>query len=208
MSIQEMSHTFTSEPDDLVRLNTWIFETIQPYVKGRTMEMGSGQGAITSIFIDHGLPIHLSDESQTNRQTLLKNFGGIEGIRMIHDIDFLSSDFEQQYFSSLGAFSTVIAANITQHGYYDTKALNKAKHLLRSRGHFIIVAPVYTTLYAGLEENLEEWKNYNAVVIKKMMGDNIDVLKVRYFNWKSDSDASFSNQTGLSTLAVLRKMSE
>jgi hypothetical protein len=208
MSIQQTSHTFTSKPNDLTRLNNWIFDTIQPYIKGRTMEIGSGHGAMASIFVDHSLPIHLSDEYQVNRQLLQERFQGVDAVRMIHDMDFLSNDFERNYRSSLGKFATAVAVNITEHGYYNKIALNNAKHLLRIRGHLIIIAPAYTSLYAGLEEDLEEWKKYNAVMIKKMLGENIEVLKVRYFNWNSTSDAALSAQAGLSTLAVLRKTSD
>ena len=205
MSIQPMSHTFTSNPDSIARLKNWIFDTIQPYIKGRTMEMGSGQGAMTSILIDHGLPVHLSDESQDNREHLRNQFQGIDGVRMIHDIDFFSDDFERKYSSSIGVFSTVVAVNIIEHGYYDNKALNNAKHLLRIRGHLIIVMPSYTTLYSYLKEDLIEWKKYNAIAVKKMVGPNIEILKVRYFNWHANSNLPLSDQTGLSTLAILRK---
>jgi len=208
MSTQEMFHIFTSEAGDIIRLTNWIFDTIQPYTKGRTLEMGSGQGAIASIFIAHGLPIHLSDESQDNREKLRKKFHGIGAVRMIHDIDFLSEIFTRKYTGSIGAFSTVVAVNIAGHGYYDAKALNNAKHLLRIRGHLIIVAPVHTTLYPGLEQDLNEYKKHNAIVVKKMMGNNVEVLKVRYFNFQADSNIGFTSQTGLSTLAILRKTSD
>ena len=205
MQTEEVSHTFTQEAGDVSRLNHWLFDTIQPYIKGRTIEMGSGHGAISSLFVAHDLPIHLSDELEENRLYLDKRFQEVPAIRMIHDMDFLREDFEQAYNSSIGAFSTAVAINISEHGYYNEKALNNAKSLLRIRVHFMLIAPVHTTLYNGLEEDLDEWKKHNAMNVKKSMGDNIDVLKVRYFNWQAQP-GPHSNALGLSTIAIFRKV--
>lgn len=205
MNTHEMSHTFIEEMGDKNRLNKWIFDTIQPYIKGRTMEMGSHGGAISSLFVDHDLPIHLSDGLEGNRQRLVERFRDTLLIRMVHDIDFLREDFVNTYRSSFGAFSTVLAVNITEHGYYNQLALNNAKHLLRLGGHLMIVAPAYTALLNGLEEDLDEWKKHNALVIKEIMGSNVEGLKVRYFNWQA-LPGLHSRTFGLSTLAIFRKM--
>lgn len=204
MQVEEFSHTFTEETGGASRLNQWLFDTIQPYIKGRTMEMGSHHGAVSSLFTANELPLHLSDSLGENRHKLAERFKEEALIRLIHDMDFLRQDFAQAYEPSIGAFSTVIAINITENGYYSNIALNNAKYLLRLRGHLIIVAPVYTALFNGLDDDLDEWKKHNAPIVKKIMGDDVEVLKVRYFNWQPPAGIH-SNTAGLSTLVVFRK---
>jgi hypothetical protein len=206
MDTQGFSHYFNQAQGDIVSLNRWIFDTIQPYIKGRTIELGSCQGAIASIFTEHGLPIHLSDEHRTNRDALREKFQEVPGVRMIHDIDFLDPGFKLVNTSSLSAFDTVVAINVTEHGFYNKIALNNAKHLLRIRGHFMMIAQAHTAFYNGLEEDLSEWKKHNASDVEKLMGANVAVLKVRYFNWVTGTQTSQIGQSGLSTLAILRKL--
>lgn len=170
------------------------------------MELGSGSGMIASMLIKNQLPIHLSDASPEKREDLRKLFAGIDQVRMIHDMDFYSLDFPNQYSGSMGAFSTVIAVNVFEHGYYDNKMLKNAMHLLRARGHLILVAPTTTALYFGLEDGLSEWKQYNGSAIEQVIGGNIEILKLRFFSWSPLPTQQKRPEYGLSTLAVVRKL--
>lgn len=205
MDIEEMSLTFANKEEDIIRLNNWIFDMVSPYIKGRTLELGSGGGRISSIFMQHNLPLHLSDEKEANRKALGIMFSGIPLIRMIHDIDFVREGFTQTYARLIGVFDTVIALNITEHGFYDQLVLENAMHLLRRRGHFMVIAPSRAVLFNRMAQDLSGLKEYNYTVARKLMGPNFETLKARCFNWVSESETPDFSQFCLLTLAISRK---
>jgi hypothetical protein len=204
MNAFENVHTFTQDAVDKNRFNRWIFDNILPYIKGRTLEVGSRRGAIATLFIEHNLPIHVSDENPDNRFTLNNLFRESPLLRQIHAMNFIRQDFEQAYVSYKGVFDTVVAINLTEHNYYEKPDLKNAFYLLRDRGHFIFIIPEYTTSYSLLEQSFEDWQRYNISIAMKMLDNNCKILNLQYFHWLQAASASGSN-TGFSTLAVFRK---
>jgi|SRR6185312_8113038 len=205
MDTKEGSITFARETSDIIRLNNWIFSHIQIYIKGRTLELGSGNGAFAAMFFERGLPLHLSDELLGNREYLLKRFQGITTMKMIHEIDFHDISSTQTYADMAGVFSTVIAINITEHGIYDKLTLLSAKHFLRIRGHFIAVIPSNAVLFNNMASSLEDLKEYNLRIARNLMGESFEILKVRYFEWSPGPKSLAFDQPGLYTLAIFRK---
>ena len=43
------------------RFNQWMFDTIRPFIKGRIFEAGSGIGNISSLLLNTGGEVVLSD---------------------------------------------------------------------------------------------------------------------------------------------------
>ena|GEM_PF-3548873 len=200
-----MSLNFVQETEDIARLNKWIFDIIFPYIKGRTLELGSGSGEIASMFIERHLPIHLTDENIINKEKLHKRFEGIAAVRAIHDIDFNTPLFQQEYASGAGVFSTIVAVNIAEHGGYDKKMLHNAEHLLATKGHFMVITSANTVLFDSESSSFEDFKEYNYKVAKNLMGEAFEILKARYFNWSTDSEIRSHNEFELYTLAIFRK---
>jgi SAM-dependent methyltransferase len=192
-------------PEDAAKLNNWLFETIQPFIKGRIMEMDSGVGAMTSFFVEKGISLRLSDTSKSNRDKLREIFRGLGPIKGIYNIDYHRPDFEQIYSSVIDVFNTVIALNIIDHGFYDKAALRNAKFLLRKRGHLMVVAPAYTAMYDGFDELPENLKKYNHQGLRNFLNNDFEILKARYFILKGNSRNPVANQLGLSVLAIARK---
>ena len=202
MNAKEMLLNFVNDADDINRLSQWIFENIEPYIKGRTLELGSSRGGISSIFIKRSLPVHLCDENGANRETLRKRFGGMQAMRMIHDIDFNDPFFDQVYADSAGVFSTVIAVNVAEHGIYENRMIHRAKYFLGSGGHFMLAMPASVILFGNVGSHIDDLKQHNYKVARHFMGDNFEPLKIRHFNWLIDPNNC--NLSHLYTLTIFR----
>ncbi len=164
------------------RLNQWMFNTIRPYVKGNVLEIGSGIGNISSVFVQAGIPLSVSDLSPHYCQMLKRNFDNEPMVRGVYQIDLAHGSFETVYAGLMQGFDTVFALNVVEHIYNDELAITNAKQLLRKRGHLIVLVPAYTALYNGLDMGLEHWRRYNRESLKKLLSKDFEILKTQYFN--------------------------
>jgi hypothetical protein len=181
---------------DSAELTHWLFDNIAPYIQGRTYELGSSKGAMAAVFLEHDLPIHLSDDNPDNRAWLNERFNRNPRVRQIHDTNFMDTAFSRQNAASFGVIDTLIALNIAEHGFYDRTHLFNGSLLVAVGGYFMVVAPVQTALYGELDSHLDAWKHYNLKAAKQLLGRSFSLEKLRYFNW-----------AGLATLIVARKTS-
>jgi SAM-dependent methyltransferase len=193
-------------PEELTLLNKWMFSAIQPYIRGRILEIGSGNGELSDFFVQQGIHLHLSDENDDHCIKLREKFQGVNAIRKVHNINFLRQDFRAFYASKSEVFSTLIALNVADHNVYDKVALANSKHLLRQRGFLIFVAPAYTALYPGTPENTQDLRRFNQKRLKALLDDDFEILKTRYFNLSGNMQNRLSNHLGLSVLALARKL--
>ncbi|WP_188937790.1 hypothetical protein [Puia dinghuensis] len=165
-------------------LNEWLYDIIEPWLKGRVLEVGSTPHSISAIFAQKGQPIHLSSSDKYTRDQLRTKYQGIEPIRDVKALDFHRADFEQAYPVEVARFfDTVLVLNQS----CNSIIVRNARHLLRDRGRLVALAPVYTTIYSGLEIDLEDLKKYNHQSIKRLMTDEMEILATHYFNQSSPS---------------------
>lgn len=159
-----------------------MFDTIRPYVKGSILEIGSGIGNISDIFVQTGIPLTLSDLDTRYCGMLAEKFHGEPMVRGVYQIDLGHPGFENEYAELLGKFSTVFALNVVEHIPNDKLAIANAKLLLRTRGHLIVLVPAYTALFNGLDQGLDHWRRYNRESLKKLLSKDFEILKTQYFN--------------------------
>jgi len=204
MSSQQTIDNFL--PNEEARFNNWIFEVVKSYIKGRTLELGSGSGDFSSIFIEHGLPIHLSDPDKSNRNYLRAKFEPSPYLKGVHDVDLLRHDFIEYHAPMIGVFSTVLCINIDFSRDNDLlkEAFVNAKSLLHRNGCLIISIPSYTEAYPGTEQNLRELKRGNRKPLGDLLGD-LRVLKNRYFNFEMNEVSNNKFHKNLNLIAVTQK---
>lgn len=165
------------------RLNQWIFDSIRPWVKGRILEIGSGIGNISSLFVEHGMPLSLSDYNASYCRTLTEKFISEPKVEAVYHLDLAARDFPGRYPTLAGQFDTVFALNVVEHIGYDHLALENCHHLLRKDGQVIILVPAYQGLYNILDKNLEHFRRYTRrTLTEKIALAGFQVQKSWHFN--------------------------
>ena len=159
-----------------------MFESILPYTKGRTLEIGSGIGNISALFIKNHLPIFLSDLSLDYCEMLKKRFAGEPCLDGVLPIDLEDGYFEKNYPQVLGAFDTVFALNVIEHIADDRLALENCKKLLAPGGHVILLVPANPALYNVLDKELEHFRRYTRQSIQTLLSKDFEIIKSWYFN--------------------------
>lgn len=181
--INQGSGLIRQEPlSEASQLNQWIFSKIHPWLKGNMLELSSGTGQISELLIREGLQMRLSDSNENYRRLLHSKFQGNRAVLGIHEIDINKKDFDKAYSNKLGKLDTVLMLNITEHNPASQEALINAKKLLRAEGHFILLFPASTALYAESDLAFSEWRMRNRQSIQKLLGRDMRILKIKLFN--------------------------
>lgn len=165
------------------KLNDWMYETIQPYVKGKVLEIGSGIGNISARFVKNNVPLHVSDYSDHYCKLLREKFGSQPLIQDVYQIDLAAVDFEVTYAALLGKFDTIFALNVVEHIENDGLAIANCKKLLAAGGHLIILVPAFQLLYNGFDKELEHFRRYTRHTLKELFREQrFEIIKSWYFN--------------------------
>jgi len=170
--------SFKNIPGEENHLLNWIFENIQPYIKGRVLGINVTTNSIVPILIQHGISLHVSNSNESLRQSLFQQFQGLPAVKSIQNINFFCPEFKQLYPTHLGVFYTIISLNFTNN--YSPIEIENIKHCLRKNGRLIVVLPIEITAFPGLELEISQLRQHSKPQIIKLFSQ-FEVLKIRYF---------------------------
>lgn len=141
--------------------NRWMYETVVRHLQpGRVIEVGSGIGNISQLFLDSGWEITLSDIRENYCGYLEETFSGRPGLQDIVQLDLVHPEFDTVYSDQLGQYDNLYALNVIEHIEDDTLALRNCYKLLRPGGRMVILVPAYQWLYNQFDENLYHYRRY------------------------------------------------
>lgn len=138
------------------RFNQWMFEQVQPWMKGEILEVGSGIGNISRFFVAQGARITLSDIRSAYCDQLRRSFPG----NQVQLLDLVHPDFSTEYASLLGRFDSAFALNVVEHIEDDVLAMQNLVQLLRPGGTVVILVPAGPWLYNSIDTGLEHFRRY------------------------------------------------
>ena len=164
------------------KLNTWMFNSIRPWLKGRILEIGSGIGNISSVLIKKEIPLSLSDYDDKYYHFLQEKFSSVPCIKDICKIDLVDKNFETTQAHLLGSFDSIFALNVIEHIANDCLAVENCYKLLAPGGRLILLMPAYPALYNDFDEGLGHYRRYTRQTMDKLLSKDFKVLKIRYFN--------------------------
>lgn len=163
-------------------LNQWIYELTLPFIKGRILEIGTGNASITEYLITGGFQFRISDPDWEISNKLKSRLLGHPQIKAIHQIDPSRDDFEKQYEPYLNRFDTVMLLNKGNITHQDQPVLSNVAKLIRPGGHMLIRLRSEIALYNELDELFEYWKQMSRHSLKRKIGRNFEIVKSQFFN--------------------------
>jgi SAM-dependent methyltransferase len=164
--------------------NQWMYESIQPFLKGNVLEIGSGIGNITEFAIRDNLRITASDIREGYCDILRNRFKGTEKTLEIVKIDIVHPDFDIIYRSLFEKFDAIFALNIVEHVQNDALAVQNCRKLLKTGGNLIILVPAYPKLYNNFDKELKHFRRYNSQELQHVLTKNgFTIYRSKYFNF-------------------------
>jgi len=162
--------------------NEWMFEAIRPYIKGKTLEIGSGIGNISSLFVNHQMPLYLSDHTDKYIVRLERRFVSTENIKGIFSIDLTDKRFDTTHAAITGTFDTVFALNVIEHIEDDRLAVENCRKLLAPGGRLVLLVPAWPSLYNRLDKELEHFRRYSSAMLRNLLSGPFEVEEMKHFN--------------------------
>lgn len=157
------------------RYNKWIADIITPFIDSPVLEIGSGIGNISSLFVNK-FKITLSDNDKSFTKYLKTKFDGVA--------DVSEFDIEKNVPQALEKkFSSVVGINVLEHIEDDRKALLNIKKTLKKGGRLILLVPAKRIAYSRLDKQLGHFRRYEKDEIKqKLENAGYEVNSISYFN--------------------------
>lgn len=165
------------------KFNQWMFETIQPFTKGEILEIGSGLGNISKLFVENNSLIYLSDIREDYCKHLGSQYGNLKNFSGVEQIDLVHPHFDTIYEHLFNRFDSLFALNVVEHIKNDQKAIANCKKLLKKNGHLIILVPSYPLLYNHFDKELGHFRRYTKNALQNLFfQNNIEVIHKQNFN--------------------------
>lgn len=169
------------------RYQSWIYDTVKPFLGKRILELGSGVGNMSTW-----LPIRellVLSEPNPSFVNILKGkmLSLPNGSKVRIDQHDLSQDSHEKYFND--QLDTIISFNVFEHIEDDFKVMKDMCEVLRKSKapgpkHLITFVPAHNWAYGGMDKSFGHYRRYSTSRIKQMkdLCASGARMEYRYFN--------------------------
>jgi SAM-dependent methyltransferase len=156
---------------------TYWSEQIRPFLKGDTLEVGSGIGS-NAQFLDpggEGRWVCLEPDQELAEQ-LIGNLRETMPQRAFEAVcGSLQSLAGQQ-------FDTIIYIDVLEHVENDKEELNRAAEHLRDGGHLIVLSPAHRWLFSPFDAAIGHFRRYNSSILRRISPKSLQLKRIRYLD--------------------------
>ena len=149
----------------------WIVSLMEPYLRGRILEVGAGHGTFTSLLARYG-PVIATELSERAVEVLRQRYAGSDRVTVAHVDELTDSDFD-----------TAVMVNVLEHIPDDVGALGSLAGDLRPGGQIVIYSPAFNALYSQFDAAVGHYRRYTRASLARTIDDaDLEVVDVRYVN--------------------------
>ncbi len=160
------------------RYSRYLFDHVEPFLKGSICEVGSGLGRFTRYLEGHEKVTALEWDGALHLSALRRSAHQIN-VRHVHRR--LEDCPDDQV--SAGAYDTVLCLNRLECLTYDITALEIMGELLSEQGHVVVVASAMPRLYGRLDRRQGRLRRYSAGVLAGAFEQaGLEVTRHLFFN--------------------------
>lgn len=155
----------------------YIFSKIGKFIKGKTLEVGSGVGGNLVFIQKKTNNLHALEPSEITFKELLKN----RYEKKFNDSIILHNLFLKDLNIK---FDTIIYIDVLEHIENDSDEINEALKLLKNDGNLIILCPAYNFLYLDeFDQNVGHFRRYNYKLYLELANEaNAKIEKIFYLD--------------------------
>lgn len=157
--------------------NMWIAQQFLPYAKSPLLEIGSGTGNLSRLFLRRK-HVTLSDVDKGLVKNLKKKFA--KKFRpTIKQLDISHTVAK----THVGKYQSILAINVLEHVKSDTKAFANITQMLQKGGKLLLLVPAKKFAYTQLDKSLGHYRRYEKDTLrKKIEKAGLHIEKIYFFN--------------------------
>lgn len=149
----------------------WLAARVQPYLKGKVLEIGAGIGNFAQWARESAPEYHVSDNDPRLVQELSREFPKA-----------VCWDLFSPYPND-ETFDTIVILNVVEHLKEDQQALYKVNERLKTGGHLILMVPAMNFLYGSLDVSFGHYRRYTKKSITRIIRNaGFQIIDSRYVN--------------------------
>lgn len=155
--------------------NQWIFSHVQPHLKGRTLEVGCGNGNFTTLIAQNCSELLAVDLDETYTQQTQARLSDYDHVKVL-TADATTMDCTQK-------FDTIIMLDVLEHIKDDVSVLRRLREYLTPTGRLIVKVPAIESLYNSLDKAVGHHRRYSAKTLSSAITQaNFSTPTLQYFN--------------------------
>lgn len=139
--------------------NQWIFSHIEPYIEGRTLEVGCGNGNFTTLIARRCPQLVAVDlDADYVAQTKAR-------LRKCKHVDVMTADATKM--DCVQTFDTVILLDVLEHIEDDVDLLHRLCRHLAPGGTLLLKVPAIAPLYNSLDKAVGHHRRYTPETLRQ-----------------------------------------
>jgi glycosyltransferase involved in cell wall biosynthesis len=162
----------------LRRYSRFLWEMIAPHVGRRVLEIGSGQGLMTT-YLAAREKLVATDIDPDYIALLRRQFAGRP------NVEILPLDLARLAENGLPpeSFDTLVCTNVLEHVEDDRAALRGMRRLVAPDGRVVLIVPALRALYGSIDQAIGHHRRYTREEITSKLAEaGLTVEHVSYFN--------------------------
>ncbi len=165
---------------DLFPYTAWLHKMFEPYLGKRVLEVGSGVGNHTRLFLDRERVV--ASDIEPHYQTELRaKFGDRANVRVAAFRFPLTGAERAEALAERP--DTVVCLNVLEHIEEDAAAVRDFASVLGPGGRLVLLVPAMPSLYGTLDVYLNHYRRYDPDGLRKIVaGAGFEVEELRYLN--------------------------
>jgi 2-polyprenyl-3-methyl-5-hydroxy-6-metoxy-1,4-benzoquinol methylase len=157
--------------------NRWVLDSFYPYIVGRCIEVGAGQGTMSQLIAKQCQNLVAIEPDENNCRIICDKLKDFKNVETYHG--FLS-DFPKEE----QAVDNIIYINVLEHIEDEVAELTMAKQLLSANGHLLIFVPALQALYGAIDQQVGHYRRYSKKYLIDLLENklNMKIIKIKYFD--------------------------
>jgi len=147
------------------RRQEWVYDAIAPHIGRSVLEVGSGVGIFSKIFVSRCERLYLTDYRPVFLDFLRERFGDLPHV----SFDFIDLDRPPFQLEDCEP-DTIVCLNVLEHIEDDVAALRGLAEMLGPSGRLVLQVPNYPWLYGSLDESYGHHRRYSPRTLRAALG--------------------------------------
>jgi len=152
---------------DAPRFNSWIVDTIQPYLRKNVLEIGAGIGSLTRLLVAKRRKYVATDFDREHLERLRVRLFGRPNL----EIALLDPSRAEDYGQFHAQMDTIVCLNVLEHIEDDLVALRSFHSALLNGGRAVILVPSGQRIFGSLDKELGRCRRYSEEQLRLRMAE-------------------------------------